>query len=282
MKLLRYGRPGREKPGLLDRDGVIRDLSGKVDDLTPTVLSPAGLAKLGRLNPARLPKVPGRPRLGPCLASVGKIVGIGLNYRDHALESGARPPKEPIIFMKATTSITGPNDPIVLPKGSKKTDWEVELGVVIGTRARYVTQRAALDHVAGYCVFNDVSERSYQLEGTGQWVKGKSPDSFGPIGPYLVTADEVPNPQALRVWLDLNGERAQDSNTKLMLFGVKKLISFASRFMTLEPGDVIATGTPAGVGMGRRPQRFLKAGDELRLGVEGLGEQRQKVVSFRG
>ena len=281
MKLLRYGRPGKEKPGLLDRDGAIRDLSGKVDDLTPAVLSPAGLAKLAKLNPARLPKVSGRPRLGPCLASVGKIVGIGLNYRDHALESGARPPKEPIIFMKATTSIIGPNDPIVLPKGSKKTDWEAELGVVIGTRARYVTQKAALDHVAGYCVFNDVSERSYQLEGTGQWVKGKSADSFGPLGPYLVTADEVPNPQSLEIWLDLNGERAQDSNTKLMLFGVKKLISFASRFMTLEPGDVIATGTPAGVGMGRRPQRFLKAGDELRLGVEGLGEQRQKVVYFR-
>ncbi len=281
MKLLRYGRPGKEKPGLMDEDGGIRDLSGKVEDITPAVLSPRELAKLERLKPSRLPKVRGRPRLGPCVAQVGKIVGIGLNYRDHATESGAKPPWEPIIFFKSTTSLAGPNDPIMLPKGSRKTDWEAELGVVIGTQGSYIAQKAALGHVAGYCVFNDVSERTYQLEGTGQWVKGKSPDSFGPMGPYLVTTDEVANPQKLGIWLDLNGKRMQDSNTREMIFSVKQLVSFCSRFMTLEPGDIIITGTPAGVGMGRKPQRFLKPGDELTLGVDGLGEQHQTVTAFR-
>ncbi len=280
MKLLRYGRPGKEKPGMLDPDGRIRDLSGKIPDLDGQALSPRSLAKLARLNPSRLPLVPGRPRIGPCVASVPKFVAIGLNFADHAKESGVKPPSEPVVFMKSTSCIIGPNDNVMLPKGSQKADWEVELGVVIGTRARYVSKSAALDHVAGYCVVNDVSERDFQLHGTGQWVKGKSSDTFGPVGPWLVTADEVGNPQRLDMFLNLNGERMQTGNTKTMIFDIKTIISYLSRFMTLEPGDIVTTGTPPGVGMGMKPAVYLKPGDHMRLGIAGLGEQRQNVVAF--
>ena len=280
MKLLRYGRPGKEKPGMLDPDGRIRDLSGKIPDLDGQALSPRSLAKLARLNPSRLSLVPGRPRIGPCVASVPKFVAIGLNFADHAKESGVKPPSEPVVFMKSTSCIIGPNDNVMLPKGSQKADWEVELGVVIGTRARYVSKSAALDHVAGYCVVNDVSERDFQLHGTGQWVKGKSSDTFGPVGPWLVTADEVGNPQRLDMFLNLNGERMQTGNTKTMIFDIKTIISYLSRFMTLEPGDIVTTGTPPGVGMGMKPAVYLKPGDHMRLGIAGLGEQRQNVVAF--
>ena len=279
MKLLRYGPPGQERPGLLDGDGAIRDLSALVPDLAGAMLLPDALARLRGIDPFSLPAVQGAPRLGACVGRVGKLIGIGLNYSDHAAESNMAVPKEPIVFMKAVSCVSGPNDDIVIPPGSEKTDWEVELGVVIGRTAKYVAEADALAHVAGYCVVNDVSERSYQLEGTGQWTKGKSADTFGPIGPWLVTTDEVPAWNDLELWLEVNGRRFQHGSTKTMVFGVPHLVSYLSRFMSLQPGDVIATGTPPGVGHGQKPPVYLKAGDEVRLGVAGLGEQRQRVVS---
>ena len=277
MKLVRYGLPGREKPGVVDREGRIRDLSGHVDDIGGRALDPAVLAGLGALDPNSLPLVPGDPRFGPCVTGVGKFICIGLNYSDHAAETGAKVPPEPIIFMKATSAISGPNDDLLLPRGSEKTDWEVELGVVIGAKAKYVSEAEALDHVAGYCTVHDVSERAFQIERHGQWTKGKSCDTFGPIGPWLVTRDEVPVPQDLRMWLKVNGELMQDGSTKTMVYGVAFLVSYLSRFMSLQPGDIISTGTPPGVGMGMKPPRFLKPGDVVELGVEGLGNQRQRV-----
>ncbi|HYD62591.1 MAG TPA: fumarylacetoacetate hydrolase family protein [Noviherbaspirillum sp.] len=281
MKLVRYGRVGKEKPGLIDEQGKLRDLSGVIDDIGPEQLSDKALAKLAKINPQTLPLVRGNPRKGVPLAGVGKFIGIGLNYSDHAAEAGMAIPKEPIVFMKATSCLSGPDDPVMLPKGSKKTDWEVELGVVIGKLARSVGEKDALSHVAGYCVVNDVSEREYQLERGTQWDKGKGCDTFGPVGPWLVTRDEVPNPQRLELWLDLNGQRIQSGNTKTMIFSVAKIVSYVSRFMTLMPGDIITTGTPPGVGMGMKPPRFLKRGDELVLGIEGLGEQRQTVIAYQ-
>ncbi|HYF21505.1 MAG TPA: fumarylacetoacetate hydrolase family protein [Ramlibacter sp.] len=281
MKLARYGNPGKEKPGLVDAEGQLRDLSAVVPDISPAVLGEAGLAKLRRVNPSKLPLVRGKPRMGCPVAGIGKFIAIGLNFADHAAEANAPIPKEPIVFMKATSCIQGPDDAVMLPKNSVKSDWEVELGVVIGTRARYVSQKDALSFVAGYCVVNDVSEREYQLERGPQWDKGKGCDTFGPIGPWLVTADEVPNPQRLGMWLDLNGQRVQTGNTKTMIFGVAKLVSYVSQFMTLLPGDVITTGTPPGVGMGMKPPRFLKKGDVMTLGIDGLGQQRQEVVAFK-
>ncbi len=281
MKLLRYGPVGREKPGLVDGDGNLRDLSGAVADITPEVLAPRGLARLARLRTSRLPLVRKGRRLGPPLAGIGKIVCVGLNYADHAKESGLPIPEEPILFMKSTTAISGPFDPVIIPKGSTKTDWEVELGVVIGTTARYVSKRAALDHVAGYCIVNDVSEREFQIERGGQWVKGKSADSFAPIGPWIVTPDEIGNPHRLGLWLEVNGTRMQDGSTRTMIFNVATLVSYISRHMTLLPGDVISTGTPPGVGLGMKPPMYLKPGDVMRLGIDGLGEQRQEVVAYR-
>ncbi len=286
MKLVRYGNPGKEKPGLIDADGKLRDLSAVIPDVTSAHLSDAMIAKLRRLKTASLPLVKGKPRMGCPVADVGKFVAIGLNYADHAAESNLPIPKEPIVFMKATSCIQGPNDDVMLPKGSVKSDWEVELGVVIGTEARYVSQKNALDHVAGYCLINDVSEREYQIERGGTWDKGKGCDTFGPIGPWLVTRDEVPNPQKLHMWLDHNGVRMQDGSTKTMIFSVAKLVSYVSQFMTLKPGDVITTGTPPGVGMGVKKNGkpapvFLKRGDTMSLGIEGLGEQHQKVVAFK-
>jgi 2,4-diketo-3-deoxy-L-fuconate hydrolase len=278
MKLLRYGPAGKEKPGILDASGGIRDLSGVVQDIAGDTILPESIARLRQLDPNSLPKVEGSPRLGPCVGQVGKFVCVGLNYSDHAAESGMKVPAEPIIFMKATSSINGPFDDIVIPRGSQKTDWEVELGVVIGKPAKYVSEDDALSYVAGYCVAHDVSERAFQLEGTGQWVKGKSADTFGPIGPWLVTSDEIADWQNLSLWLDVNGRRCQQGTTKTMVFGVPYLVSYLSRFMSLQPGDVIATGTPPGVGHGQKPPVYLRAGDQVRLGVDGLGEQRQKVV----
>jgi 2,4-diketo-3-deoxy-L-fuconate hydrolase len=280
MKLLRYGRVGKEKPGLIDRDGKLRDLSSIIPDLGPEQLSDKVLKKLARLNTAQLPLVRGNPRRAVPVAQVGKFIGIGLNYSDHAAEAGMPIPKEPIVFMKATSSLSGPEDPVMLPRGSKKTDWEVELGVVIGSVARSVSEKEALQYVAGYCIVNDVSEREYQLERGSQWDKGKGCDTFGPAGPWLVTKDEVPNPQRLELWLTLNGERVQSGNTRTMIFSVAKIVSYVSRFMTLMPGDIITTGTPPGVGMGMKPPRFLKRGDEMALGISGLGEQRQRVVAY--
>lgn len=282
MKLLRYGPLGQEKPGLLDSNGMIRDLSGVVPDITGATLSPAALARLKALDPATLPAVGGKPRIGACIGSVSKFICVGLNYSDHAAETGATVPPEPILFMKATTAIMGPDDDVVLPKGSTKSDWEVELGVVIGSRASYVDEKDAMAHVAGYCTVNDLSERAFQIERHGQWVKGKSADTFGPIGPWLVTADEVPDPQNLAMFCDVNGRRFQNGSTKTMVYGVRFLVSYISQFMTLLPGDVISTGTPPGVGMGQKPPVFLKAGDEIHLGVQGLGEQRQKVRAYKG
>jgi 2,4-diketo-3-deoxy-L-fuconate hydrolase len=283
MKLVRYGPPNQEKPGILDSDGRVRDLSAKVTDIAGEFLSPASLASLNNIDLTKLPTVSGKspndPRLGPCVGRVGKFICIGLNYSDHAAEAGMKIPSEPILFMKATSAICGPNDDIVIPKGGTKTDWEVELGVVIGTPAKYVGEADALSHVAGYCVINDVSERAFQLEGTGQWVKGKSADTFGPIGPWLVTADEVPNPQDLNLWLEVDGHRYQNGSTKTMIFGVRQLVCYVSRFMSLQPGDIISTGTPPGVGMGKKPPVFLRAGNRMRLGVDGLGEQNQRVVA---
>lgn len=279
MKLLRYGNPGSEKPGLLDPSGNLRDLSAHVPDIAGETLSPASLAKLRALDPATLPLVSGSPRIGSCVPQPGKFICIGLNYADHAAESGMAVPIEPVVFMKAPSCICGPNDNTELPRGSIKSDWEVELGVVIGTRAKYVDEADALSHVAGYCVINDLSERAYQLEGTGQWVKGKSADTFGPTGPWLVTADEVHDPQNLSLWLELNGERMQNGSTRTMVYGVAFLISYLSRFMTLHPGDIISTGTPPGVALGMKNPRYLRAGDIMRLGVQGLGEQQQLVVA---
>jgi 2,4-didehydro-3-deoxy-L-rhamnonate hydrolase len=280
MKLVRYGRIGKEKPGLIDGDGKLRDLSSIISELGPDQLSDKVLTRLAKLKPETLPRVRGNPRRGVPIAQVGKFIGIGLNYSDHAAEAGMPIPKEPIVFMKATTSLSGADDPIMLPKGSLKSDWEVELGVVIGTLARSVSEKDALLHVAGYCIVNDVSEREYQLERGSQWDKGKGCDTFGPVGPWLVTRDEIPNPQRLDLWLDLNGQRVQSGNSKTMIFSVAKIVSYLSRFMTLMPGDIITTGTPPGVGMGMKPQRFLQRGDTLSLGITGLGEQRQKVVAY--
>lgn len=282
MKLVRYGNPGKEKPGLIDADGKLRDLSKVVKDITPDVLDDKTLAKLSKLNTAKLPLVRGKPRMGCPVNGISKFVAIGLNYADHAAEAGMPVPKEPIVFFKANSCIQGPDDDVMLPKGSVKSDWEVELGVVIGKRASYVSQKEALDHVAGYCLVNDVSEREYQLERGGTWDKGKGCDTFGPIGPWLVTRDEVPNPQKLDMWLDVNGVRMQTGNTKTMIFSVAKLVSYVSSIMTLLPGDVITTGTPPGVGMGKKPHSiFLKRGDVMTLGIEGLGSQKQKVVAYK-
>ena len=281
MKLVRYGRPGKEKPGLVDATGVLRDLSGVVADIGPEQLSPKGLARLAKLKADRLPAVRGRPRMGVPFTGATKFVAIGLNYSDHAAETGNPVPLEPVVFHKTLSSMQGANDEIMLPKGSVKTDWEVELGIVIGTRARYVTRKAALDHVAGYVVVNDVSEREWQMEHGATWDKGKGFDTFGPIGPWLVTADEVPNPQRLSMWLDVNGEPRQRGSTKTMVFDCATLIAYVSRLMTLNPGDVITTGTPPGVGTGMKPPQFLKPGDVVSLGIEGLGEQRCPVVKFR-
>ena len=278
MKLVRFGAPGAEKPGLLDNAGQVRDLSGKIADIGGTVLEPTGLEDLATIDPSTLPPAPADARLGPCVAGVGKFICVGLNYADHAAESGQPIPSEPVLFMKATSAISGPFDPLLIPPGSQKTDWEVELGVVIGQRAKHVTVDRALAHVAGYCTINDVSERAYQLENTGQWVKGKSYDSFGAIGPWLVTADAVADPQTLLLWTEVNGHRFQDGTTATMIFGVADLISYISRHMTLMPGDIISTGTPPGVGLGQKPPVYLRPGDEVRLEVVGLGVQHQRAV----
>ncbi|GAA6159950.1 fumarylacetoacetate hydrolase family protein [Ruegeria sp. HU-ET01832] len=277
MKLLRYGPTGQEKPGLMDGNGAIRDLSGEVGDIAGAALSDDSLARLRAIDPATLPLVEGDPRIGACVGQVGKFICIGLNYADHAAESGMDLPAEPVIFFKATSAIIGPNDTVEIPRNSVKTDWEVELGVVIGKEAKYVSEEDALDHVAGYCVVNDLSERDFQLHRSGQWVKGKSADTFGPIGPWLVTRDEVADPQNLPMYLEVNGHRYQDGSTKTMHFGVATVISHLSQFMSLQPGDVISTGTPPGVGMGQDPQTYLKPGDKMELGIEGLGVQRQDV-----
>ena len=286
MKLVRYGNPGKEKPGLIDAEGKLRDLSAVVKDIGAAELSPAALTKISKVKTDKLPLVKGKPRFGSPVANVGKFIAIGLNYTDHAEESGMPIPAEPVVFMKANSCVVGPNDDIMLPKGSVKTDWEVELGIVIGTKARYVSQKEALNFVAGYCTINDVSEREYQLERGPQWDKGKGCDTFGPIGPWLVTTDEITNPQKLGMWLDVNGKRFQTGNTKTMIFSCAKIVSYLSQFMTLMPGDVITTGTPPGVGLGIKKDGkpapvFLKKGDVVTLGIEGLGEQRQLVVPFK-
>jgi 2,4-diketo-3-deoxy-L-fuconate hydrolase len=282
LKLVRYGKPGKEKPGLIDADGKLRDLSGVVDDIGPKALSPKGLAKLAKVKPSKLPLVRGKPRLGVPLTGSTKFVAIGLNYSDHAAETNNPIPKEPIVFHKTLSCMNGPNDDVMLPKGSVKTDWEVELGIVIGTTARYVSKKAALSHVAGYVLVNDVSERELQIERGGTWDKGKGCDTFGPIGPWIATTDEIPDPGKLEMWLDVNGEKRQRGNTKTMIFDCATLVSYVSQLMTLNPGDVITTGTPPGVGTGMKPDPvFLKAGDVMTLGIEGLGEARQKVVKFK-
>lgn len=286
MKLVRYGRPGQEKPGLIDSEGRLRSLAGVIDDVTPDNLSDKVIARLSKVKVDKLPLVRGKQRMGCPVAGTRKFVAIGLNYKEHAEEAGLPLPKEPIIFFKAITSLQGPNDDVMLPRGSKKGDWELELGVVIGKRARYVSQKEALEHVAGYCIVNDVSEREFQIERGGTWDKGKGCDTFGPVGPWLVTRDEVPNPQKLDMWLDVNGERMQTGNTRTMIFSVAKIVSYVSEFMTLEPGDIIATGTPAGVGLGKKKNGapapvFLKRGDTMTLHIEGLGVQSQKVVAFK-
>lgn len=280
MKLLRYGAKGEERPGLIDGDGHIRDLSRHVPDIRGEVLAPERLRRLADLDPASLPLVEGAPRLGPPVAGVGKILGVGLNYRAHAAETGATPGAEPLIFSKAVTALSGPSDPIIIPRNSTKTDWEVEVAVIIGLRAQYVDQARAMDHVAGYAVINDVSERAFQKERGGQFVKGKSHDSFAPLGPWLVTKEEIPDPQDLDLWLTVNGVRRQNGNSRDMIFPVSFLVSYLSQFMTLMPGDVIATGTPDGVGAGLKPPQFLKAGDVVELGVEGLGQQHHAVVDY--
>ena len=281
MKLVRYGAIGKEKPGLIDPAGKLRDLSKHVKDFDGAAISPAALAKIAKLKTDSLPLVKGKPRMGCPVAKVGKFIAIGLNFYDHAEESGMAVPKEPVVFMKTINCIQGPNDNVMLPKGSVKTDWEVELGIVIGTRARYVTQKAATDYVAGYCLINDVSEREYQLERGPQWDKGKGCDTFGPIGPWLATKDDMTDIHKCAMWLDVNGVRMQTGTTKKMIFNVPKIVSYLSTFMTLEPGDIITTGTPPGVGLGMKPPKFLKAGDVMTLGIEGLGEQRQVVVPFK-
>jgi 2,4-diketo-3-deoxy-L-fuconate hydrolase len=286
MKLVRYGRPGQEKPGLIDSEGHLRSLEGVIDDFTPENLSDKTIARLSKVKIEKLPLVRGKQRMGCPVAGTRKFVAIGLNYKEHAAESGLPLPKEPIIFFKAITSLQGPNDDVMLPRGSKKGDWELELGVVIGKRTRYVSQKNALEHVAGYCIVNDVSEREFQIERGGTWDKGKGCDTFGPVGPWLVTRDEISNPQKLDMWLDVNGERMQTGNTRTMIFSVAKIVSYVSEFMTLEPGDIIATGTPAGVGLGKKKNGkpapiFLKRGDTMTLHIEGLGIQSQKVVPFK-
>ena len=281
MKLIRWGAKGEEKPGLVDKDGVLRDLSGLVGDITPDLLSPEGLQRLAKIDVASLPKAPHAARLGVPLTGISKIVCVGLNYADHAAETGAPVPKEPILFLKALSALSGPNDDIIVPRGSVKTDWEVELGVVIGTRTSYVGEQEALDHVAGYCLVNDVSEREYQTERGGQWDKGKGCDSFAPIGPWLATRDEIADPQGLKLWTEVNGVRRQNGSTKTMIFGVRTLVSYISHFMTLLPGDIIATGTPPGVAMGMKPPQYLKPGDRLKLSVEGLGEQNNLMVPWK-
>lgn len=275
MKLLRYGQPSQEKPGLLDDQGRIRDLSAHVTDIAGTELSPESIKRLTQLDPEALPLVVGNPRFGPCVSGTGKFICIGLNYADHAAESGLLVPPEPVIFMKATSAIIGPDDDVEIPRGSVKSDWEVELGVIIGSHTKYVSEENAMDHVAGYCVVNDLSERAFQTERSGQWTKGKSADTFGPIGPWLVTKDEVADPQSLKMWMEVNGKRFQNGSTATMVYGVKFLVSYLSQFMSLHPGDIISTGTPPGVGMGQKPQVFLRAGDVMELGIEGLGTQRQ-------
>ncbi len=281
MKLLRYGAPGQEKPGVLAPDGTVRDLSDVIPGVATESLLPETIKRLRTIEIEKLPRVNDLSRLGPCVGKVGKFICIGLNYSDHAAESGMAVPCRAIVFMKATSAISGPNDDVVIPRGSEKTDWEVELGVVIGKPAKYVTQTEALSHVAGYCVINDLSERAFRLEGTGQWVKGKSADTFGPIGPWLVTTDEIPDPQNLSMWLEVDGHRHQEGSTRTMIFGVAYLVSYLSKFMSLQSGDIISTGTPPGVGLGRKPPVFLRPGNSMRLGVHGLGVQRQKVVSER-
>ena len=279
MKLLRHGALGAEKPGMIGPDGSIRDLSGVVPDIAGAVLSDAGLAAIRKIDPATLPFVPASSRLGACVGGTGKFICIGLNYSDHAAETGAKVPPEPIIFMKATSAICGPNDPIIIPRTSVKTDWEVELAVIIGTKAKYVSEAHALSHVAGYAVANDVSERAFQTERSGQWTKGKSCDNFGQLGPWLVTRDEVADPQNLAMWLTVNGTPMQNGSTTTMVYGVAYLVSYLSQFMTLHPGDVISTGTPPGVGLGMKPPRFLKPGEVVELGIAGLGQQRQDVIA---
>lgn len=279
MKLLRYGSIGKERPAMLDAQGRLRDLSSIVPDIAGAALFPESLQNLRRLDATSLPLIEGSPRIGACVGAVGKFICAGLNYSDHAAESGMVVPSEPVIFMKATSAICGPNDDVVLPRGSQKTDWEVELGVIIGTEAKYVSEKDALSYVAGYCVVNDLSERAFQLEGTGQWVKGKSADTFGPIGPYLVTTDEVPDPQRLHLWLEVDGHRYQNGSSSTMVFGVAALVSYLSRFMSLQPGDIISTGTPPGVGLGQKPPVYLRKGNTVRLGIDGLGDQRQLVTT---
>ncbi|MBN9016594.1 MAG: fumarylacetoacetate hydrolase family protein [Rhizobiales bacterium] len=281
MKLLRYGPVGQEKPGLRHDDGTIRDLTGIVPDIAGPMLGEAGLAALRSLDPDSLPVVPGEPRIGACVGAVGKFICVGLNYADHARETGKAPPDEPILFMKATSAISCPFDDVEIPRGSTKADWEVELGIVIGTRAKYVTEADALAHVAGYCLVNDVSERAFQSERGGQWTKGKSHDTFGPIGPWLVTRDEIADPQDLPIWLEIDGIRRQNGSTRTMIFGVAKLVSYISQFMTLQPGDIIATGTPPGVGLGHKPPIFLKVGQTMRLGIDGFGVQTQRTIEAR-
>lgn len=279
MKLLRFGNPGSERPGVLDNDGRLRDLSQYINDLRGDALLPESLARLRQLDPYSLPLVEGNPRIGACVGGIGKFICIGLNYADHAAETGADIPQEPVVFSKWTSAVVGPNDNVIIPRGSQKTDWEVELGVVIGKGGRYIDERDAMQHVAGYCVINDVSEREYQIERGGTWDKGKGCDTFGPTGPWLVTADEIPDPNALNLWLEVDGKRYQDGNTRTMIFKVPYIISYLSRFMSLQPGDVISTGTPPGVGMGQKPQPvYLRAGQTIRLGIEGLGEQQQLTV----
>ncbi|MGP2886744.1 fumarylacetoacetate hydrolase family protein [Serratia marcescens] len=279
MKLLRYGQPGQERPGMLDAQGRLRDLSQHIADVGGAALLPASLAKLRALDSAALPLVEGQPRLGACVAGIGKFICIGLNYADHAAETGAAIPEEPVVFNKWTSAVVGPYDQVEIPRGSQKTDWEVELGVVIGQGGRYISEADAMRHVAGYCVINDVSEREYQIERGGTWDKGKGCDTFGPIGPWLVTADEIADPHSLNLWLEVDGKRYQDGNTSTMIFRIPQIVSYLSRFMSLQPGDVISTGTPPGVGMGQKPQPiYLRAGQTMRLGIEGLGEQRQQTV----
>ena len=280
MRLLRYGPEGQERPGLLDEGGRIRDLSDKLNDIDCGTLAPERLAALAKVDPETLPVAQGTLRFAPPVSGIGKIIAVGLNYADHAREASLDVPEEPILFTKAITSLTGPNDTVILPRDSEKSDWEVELAVIIGKRAQYVDQNQAAGHIAGYSIMNDVSERGFQIDGTGQWVKGKSADTFAPLGPWLVTTDEISDPQNLKIWLKVNGQRFQDANTSTMIFGITFLVSYISRFMTLMPGDVIATGTPPGVGMGQKPQVFLKPGDVMRLGIEGLGEQRQEVAAW--
>jgi 2,4-didehydro-3-deoxy-L-rhamnonate hydrolase len=279
MKLVRYGEKSAEKPGLIDKSGQLRDLSGHIKDLHGEAYSPASLKKLAAVDPASLPAVSGKPRLGAPVVGISKYVAIGLNYSDHAKETGNPIPSEPIFFLKATTALSGPNDPVEKPRGSTKLDWEVEIAAIIGTRAKYVSEADALNHVAGYCICNDVSERNFQMERLGQWTKGKSHDTFGPLGPWLVTKDEIPNVQNLSMWLDVNGKRRQTGNTSTMIFSMAKCVSYVSQFMTLLPGDIITTGTPPGVGTGMKPPQFLNVGDVVTLGIEGLGEQRQEIVA---